>query len=78
LIDGPGSYRATLDLERKLPAIAGPASVFDVAYSIDDFDGIERIARALGDASASSTISRPARGNFARNRIDAGCRGTRA
>ena len=53
LVDGPGSYRATLDLERKMPAIAGRASVFDVASSIDDFEGIERVAHALGDASAS-------------------------
>jgi DNA-binding SARP family transcriptional activator/TolB-like protein len=55
LVDGPGSYRATLDLERKLPAIAGRASVFDVATSVDDFDGIERVGHVLVDASASPT-----------------------
>jgi tetratricopeptide (TPR) repeat protein len=53
LIDGPGSYRATLDLERKMPTIAGRASVFDIAASVDDLDGLDKIARALVDVSAS-------------------------
>lgn len=53
LIDGPGSYRATLDLEQQIPTLSGHASVFDVATRVDDFAGLEEIARALVDTTAS-------------------------
>jgi len=53
LVDGPGTYRAALDLERRFPVISGRTSVFDVVTSVNDFDGIGQIAHALVDTSAS-------------------------
>ena len=53
LIDGPGSSRATLDLEQQIPTLSGHASVFDVATSVADFGGLREIAHTLVDTSAS-------------------------